>query len=285
MSYNYYKPQQFSILPPVVKNLIILNVIAFIASFTFAKVYNIDLNDILGLHFPLGNKFKVYQIVTYLFMHGDLSHIFFNLLAIWMFGYQLENAWGSKKFLIYYLLTGIGAAAIHYAVVYFQMLPTLNALNELSANANAGAIEQFLNGPHFKINSIEMKEVYQNFIQSFSDYNEFKNPELGSTATQEKINIFIANYKNAYYNAPVIVGASGALFGILLAFGMLFPESMVFIYFFPVKAKYFVIIYGAIELYSGLKNNVGDNIAHFAHLGGMLIGFIIIKLWYSKKLW
>lgn len=230
MSYQQYRPNSFSVLPPVVKNLLIINGLFFLATLSF-ETLGTDLRETLGLHFPLADTFRPYQIITYMFMHGNFMHLFFNMFALWMFGNTLENVWGPKRFLTYYLITGIGAAICHYAVVYYEMQP---ALNYISQNA--------------------------------LDY-----PELEAL-------------KQEVYNAPVVVGASGSVFGILLAFGMLFPNTLLYIYFaIPIKAKWFVVLYGAIELFSGLRGAPGDNVAHFAHLGGMLFGFILIKYWKSNR--
>lgn len=277
-----YRPQPFSILPPVVKNIIIINVIFFFATFTLKNIKGIDLSNILGMHMPIATEFKPYQLFTYMFMHGDIGHIFFNLLAIWMFGSTLENFWGPKKFIIYYLVTGLGAALIHYCVVYYQLLPTLNAINELMQKPSNEAVQAFFSSPDFKMQSIEM----QNHLQAFlSDYHQYQTntalySEIGST---HKIIDYLQLYKEDLLNAPTILGASGALYGILLAYGYMFPDNMVFIYFFPIKAKYLVMLYIGMELYTGIKANMNDNVAHFAHLGGMLVGFILLKVWREKS--
>ncbi|MGB3946704.1 MAG: rhomboid family intramembrane serine protease [Bacteroidia bacterium] len=226
MSYQQYRPNSFSVLPLVVKNLLIINGLFFLATLSF-ETLGWDLSDTLGLHFPLADSFRPYQIITYMFMHGSFMHLFFNMFALWMFGNTLENVWGPKRFLTYYLITGIGAAVCHYAVVYYEMQPALNYIN-----------------------------------QNALDY-----PELEAL-------------KQEVYNAPVVVGASGSVFGILLAFGMMFPNTLLYLYFaIPIKAKWFVVLYGAVELFSGLRGDPSDNVAHFAHLGGMLFGFILIKYW------
>jgi membrane associated rhomboid family serine protease len=234
MSYNNYRPQGFSLLPEVVKNLLIINGIFFLITIVAQNRFNIDLNQLLGLHYPQSEAFRPYQLITYMFMHGSEWHIFLNMFALWMFGTNIENLWGGKKFLVYYILTGLGAAAIHYLVVYFvDIYPNLQLIN-----------------------------------------NAFANSEISETAS----------YKTILYNSlPPVVGASGAVYGILLAFGMMFPEQYVNVYLIiPIKAKYFVIIFGIFELYSGISNNNADNVAHFAHLGGMLFGFILIKYWRKR---
>lgn len=198
---NSFSPNsQFSVFPPAVKHLIIVNALVFLALTTPT------IGDILfriGALWPLGHQyFEPWQLVSYMFLHGSLGHIFFNLFALWIFGQAIENFWGTKRFTIYYFLTGIGAAIIH----------------------------MFIGGG----------------------------------------------------GAPT-VGASGAVYGILLAFGMMFPDRYIVLLIppIPIKAKYFVAIFGAIELFSGVLSP-GSGIAHFAHLGGMIVGFILIKYWGLK---
>jgi membrane associated rhomboid family serine protease len=180
-----------------------------------------------------------------MFMHGSLMHIFFNMFALWMFGSAIENYWGPKRFLTYYMVTGVGAILIQMLVQYIQ-------ISNVEAQMTQGQINIVL--------SDGLNYLQQN--QNFMD------PSMG------KLNLL--------YNASTI-GASGAVFGILLAFGMMFPNSIIYIYFaIPMKAKWLVIAYGALELYSGFSNNPGDDVAHFAHLGGMLFGFIMIMYWQKR---
>lgn len=275
------RPSGFSVLPDVVKNLIIINVLFFLAKITLLNVYHYNLDNLLGLHLPTSEKFKPFQFITYMFMHGDWVHIFFNMFAVWMFGSALENVWGPKRFLIYYLITGLGAALIHYVIVYIQMMPSLNAIDTYLADPSLESLKDYLYSPDFKIPSEEAQIHYQEFIKSIQLYNTQNPEELRQVIL--KSNEFMSTFKEDLLNAPNVVGASGALFGLLLAFGMLFPNQIIYIYFaIPLKAKYFVMIYGALELYSGYANNPGDNVAHFAHLGGMLFGFLLIKYWQYK---
>ncbi|MDR0657938.1 MAG: rhomboid family intramembrane serine protease [Mediterranea sp.] len=216
-------------IPPVTKNLIIINVLFFLGTIV-AERYGIDLNNFLGLHFFLADNFNPAQFFTYMFMHGGWSHLFFNMFAVWMFGCVLEQVWGSGRFLFYYIFCGIGAGLVQEIVqtVYFETV--------LSA---------------------------------------YDNVDLGGQVVP----------MTDYLNMMVTVGASGAVYAILLAFGMLFPNQRMFIIPVPVpvKAKYFVIGYAVLELYLGLSNNASDNVAHFAHLGGMLFGFILIMYWKNNK--
>ncbi|MDR2906762.1 MAG: rhomboid family intramembrane serine protease [Bacteroidales bacterium] len=219
MSENY-RLQGFSFLPPIVKNLLIINVIFYLADMTLGN-FGIDLTRYLGLYYPFAGRFFPTQYITYMFMHANFSHLFFNMFALWMFGYALENYWGSKRFLWYYLFCGVGAGIIQTIVVMFEVW---------------------------------------NYTQ------------LGASSVE----------LNGVMNQSVTIGASGAVFGILLAFGMMFPNLLIYLYFFiPIKAKWFVIIYGVVELLSGISG-ASTNVAHFAHLGGMLFGFILI-LWWRKR--
>lgn len=237
-----YRPTRFSYLPEVVKNLLIINGLFFLATFVMGTSLDLDLVKHLGLHNWQSPDFRPHQLVTHLFMHGGIGHIFFNMFALWMFGNQLENVWGGKRFLTYFLITGLGAAALHLGVNQLQ-------ISLLEAKMSAEQISGVVNKGY----------------EAISNGKNFIDPLMGEL--------------NILYHTPTI-GASGAVFGVLLAFGMLFPNTLIYIYFaLPIKAKYFVMIYGAFELWSGIQNNPGDNVAHFAHLGGMIFGYFLIKYW------
>lgn len=191
-----YQPQGFSILPPAVKHLLIVNALAYLAYYVLRMQHIVDLNYILGLWNPATGHFRVWQPLTYMFMHANFTHLFFNMFALWMFGNTMENFWGTKRFLIYYLACGLGAGLL-------TML----------------------------------------------------------------------------FPGSLTVGASGAVYGLLLAFGMTFPNEYIYLYFLmPIKAKWFVIGYAALELIQGLFYSY-DGVAHFAHLGGMLVGLLLILWW------
>ncbi len=281
MSYQQFRPNSFNILPLVVKNLLIINGLLFLSTLAMETQFGIDLGNILGLHFPLSNDFRPYQLITYMFMHGSFMHLFFNMFALWMFGNTLENYWGPKRFLTYYLITGIGAAFCHYAIVYIEMKPALDYIENYIANPSLQEFQNFIDPAQLKMNSQEAVNHYNDLIpRAFSQ-------AIASNNLKEALLIsvdYMQIYKADLLNAPVVLGASGSVFGILLAFGMLFPNKLLYIYFaIPIKAKWFVILYGAAELYSGLANNSGDNVAHFAHLGGMLFGFFLIKYWQKNS--
>lgn len=229
-------------MPPVVKNIIMINVLMLIAHYTAVSVFQVNLNGALGIYFPLSESFKPVQILSHMFMHANFWHLFFNMYAVYMFGQVLENVWGPKRFLIYYLVTGLGAALIHESVIALQYSKLMNIISpeQLQIVLNDGAA-------YFREGKVFTDQVMQDL--------------------------------QLLLNTPT-VGASGAVFGILLAFGMLFPNTQLMLLFppMPIKAKYLVIGYGAIELYLAFTQP-GSNIAHFAHLGGMLFGFLLIRYW------
>jgi len=267
-------PGGFEILPVVVKNLLIINGIFFLATYALDTAFGLNLYTIFGLHFFGATNFSPYQFVTYMFMHGGFSHLFFNMFALWMFGNVLENYWGPKRFLVYYFVTGFGAAIIHYGVVYIQILPELTVINQFLANPTHEALQSAFATGQIQAVSAESRVGIQQFI---SQYNQLLETDR-QYALMEAMR-FMNQYRIDFLNAPVVVGASGAVFGILLAFGMMFPNALIYVFFaIPIKAKYFVMIYGALELGAGLFVR-GGNIAHFAHLGGMLFGFFLIQYW------
>lgn len=234
-------------IPPVVKNLILANVLFMFATFILERM-GTSLYTSLGLHFPLSEKFRLHQIFTHMFMHGGLTHIFFNMFALYMFGRVLESVWGPKRFLIFYLVTGVGAAVLHSLVNYIEYQSVVS-----------------------KLSPEQIAYVKETGYEIWSQRKNFSDPLLS------KLNMIL--------NTPT-VGASGAVFGILLGFGMLFPNTQLMLIFppIPIKAKYFVIGYGVLELYLGFAQP-GSNVAHFAHLGGMLFGYFMIKYWnkHSKR--
>tara|TARA_B100001758_G_C18416776_1_gene620767 strand:+ start:12444 stop:13181 length:738 start_codon:yes stop_codon:yes gene_type:complete len=240
-----YRATSFSQLPEIIKNLLIINGLLFFATVSL-KNYGIDLTSLLALHQLQSTEFMPHQLITHFFMHATFSHLFFNMFALWMFGKVLENVWGPKRFLVYYMATALGAALLHLVVSQYEIL---NLQSQLKAS--------------------DLNILLENGKSILDRNQNYSNQIMG------KLNLLI--------NTPT-VGASGAVFGILLAFGMLFPNTLLYIYFaIPVKAKYFVILYGALELYLGISNNPADNVAHFAHLGGMLFGFLLLKYWQKNN--
>lgn len=221
----------FRNIPTVTKNLLLINVVVFLAALAFQSKF--DITDWGRLHFVVAPGFNPLQFVTYQFLHGDIAHIFFNMFALWMFGCVIERVWGPKKFLFYYLVCGIGAGICQELVQYVEY--STDAISSMSLDER-----------------VPVRTDYGTVMMSVGEY-------LDSWGT---------------------IGASGAVYGILLAFGMTFPEERIFIFPLPVpiRAKWFVCIYAAIELVLAYSSS-GDGVAHIAHLGGMLFGLIIILYW------
>ena len=257
-------------LPPVIKNLLIINILVFLVDMLLPKI-GIDFTRFMALHNVASPYFKPFQFITHMFMHGSITHIFFNMFALVVFGRMLEMVWGQKRFLIYYFVTGIGAAALHSFVNYLNLSEMQSEIiaftNTPSPDALLLIVREYLTSPAGWVND---------FLSSYS-----MNPN-----NQAYINkgVELANEIYSYQLNIPTVGASGAVFGVLLAFGMLFPNTQLMLLFppIPIKAKYLVIIYGAIELFAAVLPQQGDNIAHFAHLGGMIFGYLLIKYWNSK---
>ena len=267
--------------PPVVKNLLIINILFFVAYMALGnRIGGQDLNSLLGLHYIGAEDFRPVQFLTYMFLHANVGHIFFNMFALWMFGKTLESVWGPKRFLIYYFVTGIGAAAIQMIAIWYEVSPVLSSIDQFIADPSLPGIKDFLDSDSFKIVSYEVQNNYNHFRLAYN-YLIINNP---TGALNEALD-FINKYRIDYLNAHQMVGASGAVFGILLAFGMIFPNTQLFIipFPFPIKAKWVVIGYGAFELYSAWGNQPGDNVAHLAHLGGMIFGFVMIKMWSKNR--
>jgi membrane associated rhomboid family serine protease len=217
--------------PEVIKNLIIINVLMFLAKLIFDPV----ITEYLAMYPISSESFRPYQIVSHMFMHGDGFHIFFNMYALFMFGRDSELAMGAKKFLLFYFITGLGAVVLHQIAGYVELQYALSKL------------------------SPEEMDLF----------------EKGFVGTSN------LNYAHAVLNTPA-VGASGAVYGVLVAFAMLYPNRVLLLLFppIPIKAKYFVLIMGAIELYLGF--NPSGNVAHFAHLGGAIFGFLLINYWRNR---
>ena len=218
---------------PVVKNLLIINVIFFFATWLFEQ-QGIYLDKYLAVFYFNSPFFNVWQPITYMFMHANMAHIFFNMFALYSFGSILEAHWGGKRFINFYLITGLGALALQWAVQAFE-------------------VYQITGSP---VNDLDTLKVGQEYIKTLQ----------------------------GIYFGPM-VGASGAIFGILVAFAMLYPNLEMYIMFIPVpvKAKYIIPVYIVIELFLGVARFQGDSIAHFAHLGGALLGYILVKLWKNKN--
>ena len=224
-----FRPGSFQMIPLVIKNLIIINGLIWLAEMTLPSNIVEWMFNMFALHDVHSALFKPHQLVTYMFLHDNhnFQHILYNMFALWMFGAVLENYWGAKRFLIFYTVCGIGAAVFHLAVLYHEMTPVMDQFNLLSPQEQ----QDLLYDPSFRVNEATL-------------------------------------------------GASGAIFGCLAAFGYLFPNQYIYLYFFvPIKVKWFVLGYAALELFSGVNPAAGDSVAHWAHLGGGLVGLLLVIYW------
>jgi len=255
-------------LTPAAKNILIINGIIFILSdFIGLRTYIIEN---FGMRYFHSENFQPYQILTYMWVHAGFGHLFGNMFSILVFAPILEKVWGSKKFLIFYLVTGIGAGILYSGINYYE---------NYSFEVKVKSYEQNPSPESFRKLVINNSSEYYNQLYDFIDSYE-QNP----SNSNDNLSIAYANDLLKVKSDVPMVGASGAVFGILLAFAMLFPNMKLMLLFppIPVKAKYLVLVYGIYELWSEINRMPGDNIAHFAHLGGMLIGYLILIYWKRK---
>ncbi len=260
----------FGRLTPLVKNLLIINIaIALIQAF-----FKMDLGQYFGLHFILAPEFKPYQFVTYMFLHSTVSmmHIFGNMFALFIFGPLLEQFLGQKKFLILYMVTGIGAGLFYTGVNYIEVMDVKRDVEAYVANPSSDEFNRLLIEHGSNLNP----QIYD-FVDDYSR-NE-NNPQLKAQSVR------LANELYNLYGRYNMVGASGAVFGILAAFALFFPNTELFLLFipFPIKAKYLVGFYILYEIYSELQQAPGDNVAHLAHIGGALIAFFLVRYWKAQR--
>ncbi|MDX1628824.1 MAG: rhomboid family intramembrane serine protease, partial [Fulvivirga sp.] len=255
-------------LTPVVKNLLIINVVVFILQSLYS-----GFTEIVSLWKVGSENFAPYQFFTYMFAHGGFGHILFNMLGLVFLGPLLEQFWGPKRFITFYLITGIGAGLIYSGIEYVRMNKLETQVEEYVMNPTPDNLNIFVDK-----NSNYFGPAIHDFITEFS-----KQP--GNQAYINESKSIVKSLYNQAYNLGSMLGASGAVYGILMAFGLLFPNTELMLLFppIPVKAKYLVLVLGVIALYSGLQRNPGDNVAHFAHLGGMIFAFIMIKYWQSQR--
>ncbi len=275
----------FGRLTPVARNLIIINV----AFLLIESLVQIRLDRILALHYIHSEFFFPTQYFTYMFMHADFYHLLFNMFGLLIFGPLLESFWGSSRFLIFYLVTGIGAGALYSGINFVE----LNGLREQVMNFTENPDPEIfmlyaakhLDQTYFRELAGYIYEVVNRLgFKSVMDFAEayYDNPNNGSYI-QVAENLMESHYR-LHANIPM-VGASGAIFGILMAFGLLFPNTQLMLLFppIPIKAKYLVLAYGIWTLFNIFQDRPGDNVAHFAHLGGMIFGFIMVKIFNSDR--
>ena len=228
-------------IPPVTLNVLIINILMYLTKVLFQYKYDLDISEYLGLRYFMSQDFHWYQMITYMFVHANEMHLFFNMFALWIFGPLLEQLWGGRRFILYYALCGLGAALTQYLFYYSQVADLVNDLKSI----------------HHDILQIPYENLRAEYLEKW------------------------AEQRDEVYDRMIIIGASGAIYGLLTAYALLFPNTYFYIYFImPLKAKWLVLLYAGIELLTGLI--LEDNVAHFAHLGGMLIGLIAV-LWWKRK--
>jgi len=253
-------------LTPTVRNLLFINVFVFLAQEAFLPQI-----QQIGALYPIGSPFfQPWQFVTYMFLHGGTMHIFSNMFGLISFGPLLEQRWGSRRFLTFWMICGIGAGVLYEGVRFYELNKMERARQEFVAEPSGGALAEF----------------YREYAPGYTGYEVWARTMVREPNNQELIAGAVKSINalvDEIINSPSggMVGASGALFGILFAFAYLFPntELMLLFFPFPIKAKYFVGLYALYELYAGVERTPGDNVAHFAHLAGLLIGFIVLKIW------
>ena len=242
----------FSGLPTVVKNLLLINVVLFLVMYAgLGDLFGRSMTDWLGLHYFASPLFGPWQLVTHMFMHGNLSHILLNMFALFMFGPPLEYKWGSQRFLTFYLITGIGAALLY-------MLPHAIEYHRILAIIPPELVSQLKADPAYVLQRARALDADQQ--QALFDLLRLMRGTM--------------------------VGASGAVYGVLLAFGLTYPnvQLMFFPLFIPIRAKYLVLLLGAMSIFLALRNDPGDNVAHLAHLGGMVVGYVMIRVWRDRDM-
>jgi membrane associated rhomboid family serine protease len=250
---------------PAVRTLLILNVLVFF-------VTNDAVIEQFGLHSFLSDKFNPIQLLSHMFLHGGFNHLFSNMIGLIVFGPMLERFWGLRRFVFFYFFTGLGAALLFSGVNYFEMKDVYKAVQEFRLEPSFDAFSAFIDQ--------HASSYYDRLIPFIDKFKEYPTDPKNVDDSLKIVNRIFTNQ----IDEPM-VGASGAIFGVIMGFGLLFPNTELFLLFLPIpiKAKYLVIFYGAYELYSGIYRAQSDNVAHFAHIGGMLFAFILIKYWGSQR--
>lgn len=267
---------------PIVKNLLIINILLFAVpvlldmlllpgSVSPVYTYTFAAHKTFGLHQFSSGEFSVYQLVTHAFMHSDSAHLILNMLGLFIFGPILEDLLGARRFLIFYAVTAVGSGIIFNGYAYWQARPMLEAINLFLQQPEPGSFAQILSYDPL------LYEDYLPLIDAFA-----KNPDNVGYIEQAtegvlKVKAWLVDYRP-------LIGASGAIFGILIGCGYLRPNTQMVLLFppIPVQLKFLVGFYALVSLYKGLVNNPGDNVAHFAHLGGMICGFLLLRFWKMK---
>ncbi|WMJ75568.1 rhomboid family intramembrane serine protease [Cytophagaceae bacterium ABcell3] len=257
-------------LTPIVKNLLLINIGVFILA---SMLIGDDAIFILGLKYFESPAFQPWQFLTHMFMHAGFGHLFGNMIGLFFFGPMLERTFGSQRFLVYYLICGLGASLIYMGFVWYEIGGLQDMVQTFLIDPDPALFQSIVNEYVTGTARIE----YMNLADDFRN-----NPD--NTALIQETKRVVNRIYNSRINIPM-VGASGAVFGILMGFALIFPNTELFLLFFPfpIKAKYLVFFYGLYTLYAGIQRTPGDNIAHFAHLGGMIFAFILIKYWGYRR--
>lgn len=268
-----FRPSRFEILPPIIKNLLIINGLFFLAQNTITgPTVSFSFENIFALHAWQSSLFKPWQLVTHMFLHGDFGHILGNMFGLWMFGSVLENLWGSKRFLIFYMVCGLGAALIHLLFLSWEFMPMVKdytAIFQAHADGSASQADAMINFIYRHNLRFDNTEALVAYMRANPGNTELMNRMF------EEITVF---YRNNLDTATI--GASGAVFGVLAAFVYLFPNTYLYIYFLiPVKAKWIGLLYFGYELFNAIRNSAGDHVARWAHVGGAIVGLLIVITW------
>lgn len=251
---------------PVVTNLMIINALMLLATFVALRTFRVDLVSYLGLFYPASDHFRPYQFVTHMFMHANLTHLFFNMLALYMFGRIIEMRWGGQRFFIYYFVTGLGAALLHTLVNWVDVMMMEREFAAVLSNLSVEGVTAFL---YREFPEYARQLAANGWLDKLALV-----PDLDAT-----VRSLFSEIRTLRVDIPT-VGASGAVYGVLLAFGVLFPDATIYLLIppLPIKAKWLVILYAGLELTLGLSQP-GSSVAHFAHLGGMIFGYLLIRYW------
>ena len=264
---NQYRPSSYQNLPTVIKNLLIINVLVFLAQITLTGNTGINMEDMFGLHHLKSPLFQPWQIITHLFLHGSFMHLFSNMFALWMFGSELEDMWGPKRFLTFYFLCGIGAALIQLLWLWMQWHDLVNQFYALKLHPTSENLSNFYN-QFGLIQYDQPRAALENYLADPSDLQG-----------KSQVIAYISSFTNRILSEATI-GASGAVFGVLAAFIYLFPNRKLYLYFIVgIQAKWIGLAYFGWEVFSAFQNSPTDNIAHWAHVGGGLVGFLLVLTW------
>jgi membrane associated rhomboid family serine protease len=263
-----FRPGRFEILPLIIKNLLIINVLVFIAQQTFGSGRIFSMEDLFALHHVKSPLFQPWQLITHLFLHGSFTHLLFNMFSLWMFGSVLESLWGPKRYLTFYFICGLGAAILQLAFLWYESRGLLSDFLAFRSSPSPQALMSFFNHYGSSVREQASVDAFNAYLSSPAN-DVYKQNAV--TALNGEVNGMISQ---------ATLGASGAVSGILAGFTYLFPNTYLYLYFFvPVKAKWLGLAYFGYELYAGIANKAGDNIAHWAHLGGALVGLLLVLTW------